>query len=704
MLKRNLYTSKRKNPLPILPSMILIILITIVSYYIFIDKNNQVFSWLFSKLPNSSENQPQDIIRQTLTPGLLLNTPSKIEMVSKLIPISAVVQVIGQVETDNKVENKWLGSGTIISKNGLILTNDHNVASTKGSTIKDIVISVTTNQNQTPVAMYYASIVQADRNLDLAILQITQDMNHNPINKDTLDLKFVPIGDSNSISTNNTVYFYFYPLIEKPIPSITSGNITSFIPEDPFGPQAFIKTDASTNGSYGSLVANDKGEIIGISTQYVYSGMDALPAGCAQENDPLHDLCSPGISAFRPISLSKNMIDKALNGEISPDQSEQINNEDVTNKMVPVYKDDFSKPSTSWSPVNPELGSVSISDKSLILQILPQMKVNPVIHGPFLADSITTALVENINNQSNGGFGLICRANDTADTYYGLEISSDGYNRIYKMVQGKTYFLTSWIPINLSGNQFSMTFSCIGQKFIGILNGNIIAKASDSQFSDGKNGIFASSFEEGNFSVKFSKYLVLSDSIPPTPSFTPTETRTPTNTKTIKPTKTPQPTRTISASSTNTITVTSTQQPTLVPTKSNSTITSTPPPQKSSVTPLPPETLISITPELNVLESGIVDDNNQGLTYKGQWFIYNNNKAGNGSIHFSNNIGNSVTFNFTGTKFTLGYTSGISQGVIQIIIDGKNYIYFNESEPEIGWRRTWFSPTFSNGNHKVTIT
>ena len=440
MLKRNLYTLKRENPLPILPSMIVIILVTIVCYYFFVDKNNQVFSWFFSKLPNSNANQAHEII-QTQTPGLLLSdTPSKIEVISKLIPISAVVQVTGQVESDNKLGNKWLGSGTIISKSGLVVTNNHNVASTRGSNIKDIVISVTTNQNQPPVPMYYASLVQADRNMDLAVLQITQDMNHNPINKDTLDLKYVPIGDSDSITTNNSIYFYGYPVVENPTLSITSGNITGYISEDPYGPQAFIKTDASANGSYGDLVANEKGEIIGISTQYVYSGMDALPAGCAQDSDPLHELCSSGISAFRPINLSKNMIDQALNGEISNDQSEQITNEDVTKKVVPVYKDDFSKPSPGWSTVNPDLGSVLISDKSFILQTLPQFKVNSVIHDPLLVDSVATVLAENINTQSYGGFGLICRVNDTDDSYYGLEITSDGYNRIYKMIQGENIF------------------------------------------------------------------------------------------------------------------------------------------------------------------------------------------------------------------------------------------------------------------------
>ena len=132
-----------------------------------------------------------------------------------------------------------------------------------------------------------------------------------------------------------------------------------------------------------------------------------------------------------------------------------------------------------------------------------------------------------------------------------------------------------------------MTFSCIGQKLIGILNGNIITKATDSQLSAGKNGFFVSTYEEGNFSINYSNYLVLSGSIPPTPSSTPTDTRTPTNTKTTKPTNTPRPTRTPLASSTSTQTVTSTQQPTLVPTKSPAPITTTPNPQEKTVLTTP---------------------------------------------------------------------------------------------------------------------
>ena len=92
------------------------------------------------------------------------------------------------------------------------------------------------------------------------------------------------------------------------------------------------------------------------------------------------------------------------------------------------------------------------------------------------------------------------------------------------------------------------------------------------------------------------------------------------------------------------------------------------------------------------------------MTYTGQWFIFNNKKAGNGGVHFSNDIGNSVSFTFTGTKFIFGYTSDQSQGVVQILIDGKINIYYSEFEPELAWRRSWSSPTLSNGTHNVIIS
>jgi len=510
-MRNKLYAPSQKK-FPILPSMILVIVITAIGYFFFIDRNSPILGWIFSKLPPVI-SQPISQILPTQIPNstaIISEVSTQNANINKLVPTLSVVQIIAQVEKNNNLVNAWWGSGTVISQSGLIISNSHIVSSTRGSQVKNLLVGISQSVDQPPSLMYYATVVQSDRNTDLAVLQIIEDINHNPVNKENLGLKFASLGDSDSINLGDDISILGYPSLEGSTISMTPGIISGFTPQEPFGSRAFIKTNAIVgSGSSGGLVANEKGEIIAIPTQFGFGGPDSLAADCAPGSDQPQDNClSSGINALRPINLANSLINKALNGQISVDQTQFIA-EPFSRKNKPVYKDTFNNPSSGWFAGVSDFGTANYVNKTYILQTIPPNKMYSVTHDPNLTDSVVSVVNEVKKSTSSGGYGLLCRANSDGSSFYGFELTTDGYYRIFKMIQNKVYFLTYWNPINTKIDKTNkITFSCIGNEMSGIMNGDIIIKANDDQLKTGKNGLLVSTLNEGNFIVGYTNYEV----------------------------------------------------------------------------------------------------------------------------------------------------------------------------------------------------
>lgn len=129
------------------------------------------------------------------------------------IPYQAVVQITAFVDIDGEAVPRWTGSGTIISPDGLILTNDHVVSSTRYEEVVALLVSLTVAQDQPPVDSYYAHVVQADAALDLAVIKPAQDMEGNDLDYNQLKLPFVPLGDSDTLDLGEAIVILGYPVI-----------------------------------------------------------------------------------------------------------------------------------------------------------------------------------------------------------------------------------------------------------------------------------------------------------------------------------------------------------------------------------------------------------------------------------------------------------------------------------------------------------
>ena len=173
-------------------------------------------------------------------------------------------------------ETKGLGTGFIVDKNGVVLTNNH--------VIKDAeVITVRLSNDRE----YPAKIVGRDPRTDIAVVKI-----------DEKNLVPLALGDSDAIDVGDWVVAIGNPfgLSHTVSAGIISakGRNREDVPLDPTGYYSFLQTDASINpGNSGGPLLNLRGEVVGVNT--------AIRGGGAQ-----------GIGFAIPINMVKQLLPMLL--------------------------------------------------------------------------------------------------------------------------------------------------------------------------------------------------------------------------------------------------------------------------------------------------------------------------------------------------------------------------------------------------------
>lgn len=161
-----------------------------------------------------------------------------------------------------------LGSGFIISADGLIVTNNHVV---EGADVIRVNISTKTNKKEDA---YTAEVVGTDPETDLALLKIKAS-----------DLPYLKFGNSNVLEVGEWVVAIGSPLgldhtVTAGIVSAKGRNIQSGSYDD------FLQTDASINrGNSGGPLLNMAGEVVGINTAIAQRAQGigfAIPSTLAQ--------------------------------------------------------------------------------------------------------------------------------------------------------------------------------------------------------------------------------------------------------------------------------------------------------------------------------------------------------------------------------------------------------------------------------------
>jgi len=243
--------------------------------------------------------------------------------------IAATVQIYGLVTKNGQLTPVYSGSGTIISPNGLILTNAH-VASpaSQGDTESEpdaLAIGLMDQEDKPPVFQYFAQVRAVDGYLDLAVIQISSSMDGASVDPNSLNLPFVPMGNSDQIHVGDRVNIFGFPGIGGETITFTEGSVSGFTSEEGLGDRAWIKTDATiSGGNSGGLAASDSGFIIGVPTS-ASAGTGGNVTDCRVVQDTngdgvldSHDTCIPiggFINGLRPVNLALPLIKAVQSGQ-----------------------------------------------------------------------------------------------------------------------------------------------------------------------------------------------------------------------------------------------------------------------------------------------------------------------------------------------------------------------------------------------------
>jgi len=190
--------------------------------------------------------------------------------------VSAEVEVSPFSHLERPREVHGLGTGFLLDKTGVVLTNNHVV---EGATAVHVKLS---DQRELP-----AEIVGTDQATDVAVVRI-----------DAKGLRPLPLGDSDLLDVGDWVVAIGNPfgLSHTVSAGIISakGRSREDVQLDPSGYYDFLQTDASINpGNSGGPLLNLKGEVVGINT--------AIRGGGAQ-----------GIGFAIPINMVKQLLPMLL--------------------------------------------------------------------------------------------------------------------------------------------------------------------------------------------------------------------------------------------------------------------------------------------------------------------------------------------------------------------------------------------------------
>ena len=211
----------------------------------------------FRILATLSEEPPQEILAVPPIP------PAR-----GAAPVARALSAVVEIATDDGI-----GSGTILTSDGWILTNAHVVEALGGGNREQVVISASLDPCLPPVELFRAKVEAVDEDRDLALVRVVSGFYGQPL-PEGYAFPTLEIGDPELPPIGDPIWLVGYPSTggQGSRVSITcTRGVVSGYDTAPFGP--VIKTDAEiTNGNSGGPALDDRGRIVGVATSLVESG------------------------------------------------------------------------------------------------------------------------------------------------------------------------------------------------------------------------------------------------------------------------------------------------------------------------------------------------------------------------------------------------------------------------------------------------
>lgn len=374
----------------------------------------------------------------------------------------ATVFIYQARSVDNDLVVKCISSGTLISADGLIITNAHSVLPSRQCDGDQLIVSLNVDLAEQPIPKYRANVFGADAGLDIAVLRIERELDGRLIAGGELPiLPFVDIGNSDDVAIDDTLIVAGFPDFGNQAVSITRGTVTAFIGEPIGRAPAWFKTRAEIPGTMsGGGAYNSAGLLIGIPTNAPLGGL-AAGASCRYIDDTngdglvnSSDSCVPTgdfISTVRPISYAQSLIRGA---------SYDLN------------VDIISAPGEGRAPMNPP-------------------RVSRLFFAPSVSEGMPSTVVGSMPNNTKSLYLFFDYDNMTPETVYELRVARDG-------IPETTFSLP---PVRWSGRESGLwhigsreqAWANGAYEFTLLINGTSVgsqkiivggAAANRSQFSD----------------------------------------------------------------------------------------------------------------------------------------------------------------------------------------------------------------------------
>ena len=202
------------------------------------------------------------------TPPVLLRRPIE-PLPEPTTPLENAILATVEILTDHTA-----GSGVIVNRTGMILTNWHVVQSDSGRAAERLTVAFSRDITRPAQELFQAEIVETSVERDIALLQITSGRYGQALPPD-YTFPFLPLANGDGVRIGTTLGFLGYPGIggagSRASITYTRGIVAGFY-RVAIG--NLIKTDADVNaGSSGGAAIDTAFRLVGLPTEVI--GRDA---------------------------------------------------------------------------------------------------------------------------------------------------------------------------------------------------------------------------------------------------------------------------------------------------------------------------------------------------------------------------------------------------------------------------------------------
>ena len=231
--------------------------------------------------PLSALNDSMANVVERILPAVVCVNVERRRVIEDIRP-----STLGPITTKRNVREPGVGSGVIVSREGLALTNYHVVEG------EEVLIMVTMHGSEEPRR---ATLIDSDKTADLALLQIEPK-------REGEVFSWMAFGDSDLMRPGNLVFALGAPLNLPE--TVTQGIISNRERRVSDTLISYLQTDCTINpGNSGGPLVNWKGELIGINTRLVIGPPQTASGqayGLASPSNEVQDAYERMLSKGRP--------------------------------------------------------------------------------------------------------------------------------------------------------------------------------------------------------------------------------------------------------------------------------------------------------------------------------------------------------------------------------------------------------------------